>query len=65
MAKRFAMEGAQVLLAAKMTEKMRGELHESIELAGGENVSKDDVHLILEYKRNEQWGQYKAPRANR
>nr|CAD7601871.1 unnamed protein product [Timema genevievae] len=27
--------------------------------------SKDDIHLILEYKAGEQWGPYVAPRANR
>lgn len=31
----------------------------------GGDVGKDDVHLILEYKANEAWGPYKAPRANR
>jgi ADP-dependent glucokinase len=65
MALRFAKEGAKVLLAAKMTEKMRKDLHESITLAGSDHVERDDIHLILEYKRQESWGKYTSPRANR
>ena len=65
MALRFAREGAQVLLAAKMTDKMRQGLPDTVTVAGSDNVKKDDVHLILEYKRGETWGPYKSPRANR
>ncbi len=28
-------------------------------------LSEDDIHLILEYRREETWGQYTSPRANR
>jgi ADP-dependent glucokinase len=31
----------------------------------GRDVKKDDIHLILEYKADEEWGIYKTPRANR
>ena len=64
MANRFALEGAQVLLGAKMTPKLKQTIHENIEVVG-KNVDHDDVHLILEYKRNEVWGNLKSPRANR
>ena len=47
MALRFALEGARVLLSAKITEDMRKDLHESIEVAESSVVDKDDVHLIL------------------
>nr|CAD7425953.1 unnamed protein product [Timema monikensis] len=36
----------------------------AIDSVGGD-VSKDDIHLIIEYKAGEQWGPYVAPRANR
>lgn len=66
MALRFAREGAEVLLAAKMTEEMKKRLPKEIEVAGADNaVEKDDIHLIMEYKREEKWGPYQAPRANR
>ena len=47
MALRFALEGARVLLSAKITEDMRRDLHESIEVAESSVVDKDDVHIIL------------------
>lgn len=34
-------------------------------LVVGGDVAKDDIHLILEYKADETWGPYRAPRANR
>ena len=47
MALRFALEGAKVLLSAKITEDMRRGLHESIAVAQSSVVDEDDVHLIL------------------
>ena len=47
MALRFALEGAKVLLSAKITEDMRRGLHESIAVAESSVVDEDDVHLIL------------------
>nr|CAD7441007.1 unnamed protein product [Timema bartmani] len=64
MASRFVSEGCHVLLAAKMTTDLQKTLPEGITVVGGD-VSKDDIHLILEYKAGEQWGPYVAPRANR
>ena len=66
MARRFAMEGWQVLLGAKMAEPTARKLHPTISIAG--NVSRtmrDDVHLILEYYLGSRWGHYISPRANR
>jgi hypothetical protein len=31
----------------------------------GNKVVKDDIHLIMEYKKGEKWGNYEAPRSNR
>jgi len=67
MALRFAREGADVLLAAKMTPELRRQLPDAVQMADVQKsgVAVDDVHLILEYKRGERWGRYEAPRANR
>lgn len=64
MGMRFAKEGCDVLLAAKMTPSLRQMIPSTIKVVGGE-VVKDDVHLILEYKHGETWGPYLSPRANR
>ena len=64
MANRFAIEGANVLLAAKMTKKFQQTIHENIQVVG-DLIESDDIHLILEYKRNEKWGTLQSPRANR
>ncbi|XP_063226286.1 ADP-dependent glucokinase [Bacillus rossius redtenbacheri] len=64
MASRFAHEGCKVLLAAKMSPELQKFLPRGVTVVGGE-TSKDDVHLILEYKAEERWGPHVAPRANR
>ena len=67
-ANRLAMEGADVILAGKMSKSLRDKIRSGIKLTGNglETTSeKDDIHLIMEYKRNEEWGKYKSPRANR
>lgn len=66
MAQRLAKEGWDVLLAAKMGPKMAGTLHDSIELTVKvSDVAEEDIHLLLEYERGDQWGGYTSPRANR
>jgi len=71
-ANRLAMEGADVILAGRMSKILKDKIRPGITLTGQADQSsgnaidtKDDVHLILEYKRNEEWGKYKSPRANR
>lgn len=64
MAMRFAKEGCDVVLAAKMTQSLKLMIPGSIEVYGGD-VDRDDVHLILEYKFGESWGPYTSARANR
>jgi len=34
-------------------------------IVAGDVVDEDDIHLILEYKKDEQWGKYQAARSNR
>ncbi|XP_014225330.1 ADP-dependent glucokinase [Trichogramma pretiosum] len=64
MAMRLVREGCDVVLAAKMTSSLLQIMPEAVTVIGGE-VERDDIHLILEYKRGEQWGPYTSPRANR
>ncbi|XP_012258006.2 ADP-dependent glucokinase [Athalia rosae] len=64
MAFRFAKEGCDVLLAAKMTKSLRQLIPSNIRVAGGD-VQQDDIHLVLEYKRGETWGPFTSSRANR
>ncbi|GBP50326.1 ADP-dependent glucokinase [Eumeta japonica] len=67
MAKRFYLEGWKVLLGGKMSKKLKSYIPEDIKIVGddGSQDIRDDVHMILEYKADEKWGPYKAPRANR
>lgn len=61
---RFYNEGADVLLAAQMSEKLQSSLPNGLRIVG-ESVKMDDVHFILEYKAGEKWGPFTASRANR
>lgn len=67
MARRFFVEGWKVLLAAKMSKKLKTYIPKGIQVVGDEeNVEvKDDIHMILEYKADEAFGKFQAPRANR
>lgn len=64
MSMRLVREGCDVVLAAKMTTDLLQMIPEAITVVGGE-IDRDDIHLILEYKRGEVWGPYTSPRANR
>jgi len=64
MAARFVKEGAKVLLGAKLSPGLSEWIPDGMEVAGGE-IEADDVHLIMEYKRNEEWDGIASPRANR
>ncbi|CAG5043641.1 unnamed protein product [Parnassius apollo] len=67
MAKRFYLEGWKVMFGAKMSKKLKSYIPEEILVVGdNENEEvRDDIHMILEYKADERFGEYKAPRANR
>jgi len=34
-------------------------------IVAGDEVEEDDIHLIMEYKKGDKWGEYEAPRSNR
>lgn len=64
---RFHLEGAKVLIASTMSKKQRTHLVEGIEVIEFEPTEDfiDDIHLILEYKTGDKFGEHQAPRANR
>lgn len=64
MAQRLAMEGANILLAARFTEETMKTLPNSIKVLG-KPLTENDIHLIMEYSAGSQWGNYTANRANR
>ena len=66
-ARRFAMEGWQVLLGAKMNpDTAQHKLHPLVSVAGNATDSaQNDIHLLFEFDLGDVWGPYTAPRANR
>ncbi|XP_029635163.1 ADP-dependent glucokinase [Octopus sinensis] len=64
MANRLYHEGADVLLGTSWSEKLLNLIPEGIKVVGPK-LSHDDIHLILEYNKGEQWGKKVSPRANR
>ncbi|XP_071873206.1 ADP-dependent glucokinase [Bombus fervidus] len=64
MALRFAREGCDVTLAAKLTRSLHQIIPQVINIVGGE-VKRDDIHLVIEYKHGDIWGPYSSARANR
>ena len=64
MANRFALEGAEVLLAAQSSPHFKKVLRPGIRMAGMD-VPDSDIHLIMEYKTGEAWKEVVSPRANR
>lgn len=66
MANRFALEGWKVLLGASMKPDTCKEMHKSITVSQKVQESdREDYHLLLEYDRDDVWGRYVSPRANR
>ncbi|XP_003707744.1 ADP-dependent glucokinase isoform X2 [Megachile rotundata] len=64
MALRFAKEGCDVTLAAKLTRSLHQMMPQVINIVGGE-TKRDDIHLVIEYKHGDVWGPYSSARANR
>ncbi|XP_071963749.1 ADP-dependent glucokinase-like [Antedon mediterranea] len=64
MARRMAMEGLEVLLGSRLSTKQMKELGTDVKSVG-KPLEDEDVHIILEYDKDAQWGTYKSPRANR
>lgn len=64
---RFHREGAKVLIASSMSKKQRSHLVDEIDVTEFEPSEDfvDDIHLILEYKTGDKFGEHVAPRANR
>lgn len=64
MARRFAEEGCESLVAADFTEESHKLLPKSVSIAG-DIAEKDDIHLLLEFPLDGKWGNFTSPRANR
>jgi len=61
-AQRMSKEGANVILGAQDGSDLP--IDQSVK-PSGPSVPVSDIHLILEYDKNEEFGSFKAPRANR
>ncbi|OWF43663.1 ADP-dependent glucokinase-like [Mizuhopecten yessoensis] len=64
MARRLANMGAEVLLGARFAKDLINTMPDNVKIVG-EVLEENDIHLLLEYKTGEHWGEYRAPRANR
>ncbi|KAK3580766.1 hypothetical protein CHS0354_023055 [Potamilus streckersoni] len=64
MARRLSLEGANVLLASRLSKELLKTLPDTIKVIGNP-IDVDDIHVILEYDSGSQWENFTAPRANR
>ncbi|XP_011373833.1 ADP-dependent glucokinase isoform X7 [Pteropus alecto] len=60
-----AFPGAQVLLCGPVGPKLHELLDDNVFVPPESLQEVDEFHLILEYQAGEEWGQLKAPHANR
>lgn len=66
MADRAAVEGCDVLLGAAIGKEMRKHFNANIQLVGHlEDHEHEDVHLVLEYSKGDEFRAHVTPRANR
>lgn len=66
MAERAAAEGCQVLLGAAIGKEMRKHYNPLIQIVGElSDQEQEDVHLVLEYGKEESFSGFTSPRANR
>ncbi|KAF1318770.1 Adp-dependent glucokinase-like, partial [Globisporangium splendens] len=66
MADRAALEGCDVLLGAGIGKEMRKHFNSNIQLVGHlEDHEHEDVHLVLEYAKGDEFRGHVTPRANR
>jgi ADP-dependent glucokinase len=67
MGTRFFLEGANVLIASQMSKKQLSHLNQNIHVTkfNPSDDFVDDIHLIMEYKTGDVFGETRAPRANR
>ena len=63
--KRFSLEGVKQVLVGSNAGKAYRQLFPANMIFLGESDHKDDIHLVLEFKVGEKWGNYTVPRANR
>lgn len=65
MSLRFVKEGIEnILLGSQLFPELVGKFSNGVKISGP-TIEQNDYHIILEYKTNQQWGQYTSPRSNR
>lgn len=65
MSLRFVKEGIEnILLGSQLFPELVGKFKNGVKISGP-MIEQNDYHIILEYKTNQQWGQYISPRSNR
>ncbi|XP_038074357.1 ADP-dependent glucokinase-like [Patiria miniata] len=66
MANRMAREGCQVLLGSIISDTIAKEIETGVKVTNHSPDEEDEeIHMVLEYKTGEKWGDFTAPRANR
>ncbi|EQC31696.1 hypothetical protein SDRG_10859 [Saprolegnia diclina VS20] len=66
MAQRAAYEASDVLLGGAVGDEMRGHFHKNVHVVGAvDEGGHEDVHLVLEYAKNDAFRNLLSPRANR
>ena len=64
MGNRFAADGHKTMLCGQVAKELRSRLHENVRVINDAD-DHDSVHLILEYSKDESFGDFVSPRANR
>lgn len=64
MARRFALEGLDVMLGARVASHVFKDMPESVTVVG-KHVARSDIHLLMEYDKGQKWGHHVSPRGNR
>ncbi|OQR98842.1 hypothetical protein ACHHYP_07744 [Achlya hypogyna] len=66
MAQRAALESSDVLLGGAVGDEMRSHFHKNVRVVGSVDAGgHEDVHLVLEYAKQDAFKNLKSPRANR
>jgi len=64
MGNRFALDGYETILCGQASKQLRSHLHKNVRVINDAD-DHDSVHLILEYAKDETFGDFVSPRANR
>lgn len=56
---------AKVLLVGPIGPRLKTLLHPNVITENSTKISRDEIHIIMEYKQGEIWGDYISPSSNR